>query len=411
MAGDSGTHGDVGSFAVTDLTDGDDIRVLTQNGAQAGGEGHAGFFVDLDLVDTVEVVFHGVFQGDQVHLFGIQLADHGVHGGGLAGTGGAHDQDNAVAVFQQGIEFRQVFAGQADALGVQQGAGLVEHTDNHLFTVNGGQGGDTQVNVPLADADIASSVQRDLVLGDIHVAHDLDTGNDRILGGAGNGEDMAQDTVDPHTDHHGSLPGLQMDIGCVLVDGKFQEAVHQSDGGGSGFAVGTDDIGGKIDVGRDIIITAGQFLQCFFCGNRAVEIGNGTLDGFRRGQEGNNLPLDGHADSIGGQEVQRIGHGQIQGIRLSLHGNDTVFLGKCLRDQPGKLPGDLQGGQVHKLDIQIFLQHLVDLKLGDETFFNQNLVDLLVGVGFLEFQSGIQLFTGNVTGCDQHFPQTLIDHF
>ncbi|MPN29258.1 hypothetical protein SDC9_176709 [bioreactor metagenome] len=84
VARHGGAQGDLGGFAVADFADGHNVRVLPQHGPQAGGEGKAGFFVDLHLVDPVDVVFHRVLQGDKVHRFGVQLPDHGVHGGGFA---------------------------------------------------------------------------------------------------------------------------------------------------------------------------------------------------------------------------------------------------------------------------------------------------------------------------------------
>ena len=408
MAGDSGAHGDVGGLAVADLAHGDDVRVLTQNGAQAGGEGHAGLFVDLDLVDTVEVIFHRVLQSDQIHLLGVQLADHGVHGGGLTGAGGAHDEDNAVAVFQQGIEFGEVLAGQTDALGVQQAAGFVEHTDNHLLTVNGGQGGDTQVNVPLADADIASAVQGDLVLGNVHVAHDLDTGNDCALVIAGNHEDLTQHAVDTHADVHGRLAGLHVNIGSILADSVFQEAVHQSDGGRRTLVIIVNDGGG--DLRFQFFTGAGQLLQRLLRSDGAVQVGNTVLDALHAGQQGHNLPPDGLADSIGSQEVQGVCHGQQQGVAIGADGDDVVLLGHVQGDQTDQIPVQLLGSQVDVLNTQLTLQQFVNGALGYQTLGHQNFVHPLVGLGLLDLLGGFQLILCNNAGSHQHGAKTLINH-
>ena len=50
VAGDGCPHGDGGRLTVAYLAHGDDVRVLTQDRAQAAGKGHAGLFVDLTLV-------------------------------------------------------------------------------------------------------------------------------------------------------------------------------------------------------------------------------------------------------------------------------------------------------------------------------------------------------------------------
>ena len=68
VAGQGGLDGQVGRFAVADLADHDDVRVLAQQGPQAVSEGHAGYRVDLGLVGADDVVFHRVFDGRNVNI-------------------------------------------------------------------------------------------------------------------------------------------------------------------------------------------------------------------------------------------------------------------------------------------------------------------------------------------------------
>jgi hypothetical protein len=51
MSGLSRLERDFGRFQVTDLSDHDDVGILPQDRAQAGGEGEAGLFRDRDLID------------------------------------------------------------------------------------------------------------------------------------------------------------------------------------------------------------------------------------------------------------------------------------------------------------------------------------------------------------------------
>ena len=53
---------------VTDFSDHDDIRVLTEDGTQAIGEGQPRLDVDLNLIDPCQLVFDWVFNGDDVDL-------------------------------------------------------------------------------------------------------------------------------------------------------------------------------------------------------------------------------------------------------------------------------------------------------------------------------------------------------
>ena len=77
-----------GGFGIPYLSDHDDVRILAQERAQAGGEGQADLAVGLHLVDAGEVVLHGIFRGGDVHPGPVEFRKHAVEGGGLAASGG-----------------------------------------------------------------------------------------------------------------------------------------------------------------------------------------------------------------------------------------------------------------------------------------------------------------------------------
>jgi len=56
-------HGDSARFPGRAVSPMRYVRVVAQNRAQAAREGEAGFFVDLNLVDALELVFDRVFNG------------------------------------------------------------------------------------------------------------------------------------------------------------------------------------------------------------------------------------------------------------------------------------------------------------------------------------------------------------
>ncbi len=66
MAGEAGLYRNLRGLGVADLADHHHVRVLAQDRAQAGGEGHADTCVDLGLADTVDGVFHRVFHGEDI---------------------------------------------------------------------------------------------------------------------------------------------------------------------------------------------------------------------------------------------------------------------------------------------------------------------------------------------------------
>ena len=250
------------------------------------------------------------------------------------------------------------------------------------------------------------------MLGDVHVAHDLDTGDDSALGVAGHGEDMAQDAVDTHADGHGGFTGLQVDIGNVLVDSILQEAVDQTDGGCGILGIGADDVGGGdvLEVGGLGGFIVLQVLQGLFGGLGAVGVVDGPGEGLGSGQHGHDLLAGGHVDGLGGDEVQGVGHGQEQHIAVGLDGDHIILLGQGAGDQLGHLLGDLHTQQVDKFHAQLALQCLVDLALGGEALLDEDLAQLFAGGLALDLQSLIQLFFIDGFNGEKHVAETFIDH-
>ncbi len=72
VTGQRGLNGDTAGFQVTHLTDHDDIRVLTHDGAQCPGEVQADGRLDLNLIDALELILDRVFDGDDLALGGIE---------------------------------------------------------------------------------------------------------------------------------------------------------------------------------------------------------------------------------------------------------------------------------------------------------------------------------------------------
>ena len=62
VTGKSGSQGNVCSFRVSDFSDTDNIRVLTENGTKGVGKVKACLFVNLYLIDSVDVLLSWVFQ-------------------------------------------------------------------------------------------------------------------------------------------------------------------------------------------------------------------------------------------------------------------------------------------------------------------------------------------------------------
>ena len=337
VAGDGGAHGDLGRLAVANLAHRHDVGVLAQDGAQAAGEGHARFLVDLHLVHAVDVVFHRVFQRDEVHRIGVQLADHRVHGGAFARAGGAHDQHHAVVRADEPLVLLQVVALQADARRVEQRLALVQQADDHRLAVDGGQRVDAQVDVLLLQADVCAAVLRHAALRGVHTAHDLQTRDDRSLQLLRHREDRAQHAVDTHAHMQVDLARLQVDIAGALGGGSLDDAVHETHRG-SRLRVGVvAQRGGLERSGRGVVgaCRAGVALHLLDGAGGtlvAVQRHDGAHQRIMRGHHRDDALPSGVLHRFDGHEVQRVAHGQAHLVGRSAHGHHVVLACDVLAD-------------------------------------------------------------------------------
>ena len=101
VTGEGGLHGDLRRLLVSDLTDHHHVGILSQDGAQAAGEGHVDLGVHLGLADAVEVVLDRIFDGHDIAAVIVDARERSVKGGGLTGTGRPGDQDDAVGLVDE----------------------------------------------------------------------------------------------------------------------------------------------------------------------------------------------------------------------------------------------------------------------------------------------------------------------
>src|SRR5690606_41656162 len=96
VSGLGSLDGDFRRFQIANLAHHDDVRILSQEGAQGLGEVHAVFGVDVDLVDAFQVDFHRVFCGGNIDVRSVEDVQAGIKRHRLARAGGAGYQDHAL---------------------------------------------------------------------------------------------------------------------------------------------------------------------------------------------------------------------------------------------------------------------------------------------------------------------------
>src|SRR6185295_4450282 len=97
------------------------------------------------LDDAVEVVFDGVFGGDDLDVDGVRGVEGRIERGGFAGAGRAGDEADAVGLVDGVVEERKLFLAHAKALQVQRHDASIQHAHTNRFAEVRRQGRDAQV--------------------------------------------------------------------------------------------------------------------------------------------------------------------------------------------------------------------------------------------------------------------------
>ncbi len=116
----------------------------------------------------------------------VDLAEHGVEGGGLAAAGGAGDQDHAIGLGGQPAQGLQGL--RLEAQGLQLHAAdlvgqvlLVQHPQHRVLAEDARHDRDAEIDLPLADGHLEATVLGHAFLADVQLGHHLDP-RDHLFG-------------------------------------------------------------------------------------------------------------------------------------------------------------------------------------------------------------------------------------
>ena len=233
VTGLRGLDRDLGRFEVPYLADHQHIRILSQECAQYGGERQPDTFIDVDLVDTINIDLHRILDAGDIALGGVEEVDGGVERDGLTAAGGPGNQDHAVGlVCGLAISLELPF-GHADRFQAEVGGRSIENPDNHFLAEQRRHGVDPEVDGAVAGKlDFHPSVLGHSALGDIQGREYLEAGNDLVHQPFRRVDGIMQHTVDTEADPGLALIGLDVDIRGALANGILQDLVDKADDGG-----------------------------------------------------------------------------------------------------------------------------------------------------------------------------------
>ena len=285
VTGQSATDGDFDGFLVTHFPHHDHVRVTTQNRAQAGGKGQADFGFHRDLHHPVQLVFHRVFDGHDAAVLGVQLAQQGVERGGLAGTGGTGDEDDAIGQRDELADGRLRGGIEADLGHVERFAS--EQAERHRFAVHRGNGGHTNVDGVAVELQVDTAILRQPALGNVEVRHDLETRNQRVLQQAhvGRHRHLEKAAVNAVADAQIALQRLYVNVRGALAQGFTEDLVHEVHHGGFFIRLVQDvDLLGHVVAG-EIFAAFQQLFEVFSA--HAVAL----VQGFQHAMTAGDLPV------------------------------------------------------------------------------------------------------------------------
>src|SRR6266498_17960 len=384
VAGERSLDGDLGGLRIANLANHDDVRVLAQNGAQGVAEGEADLLFHGHLVDPGELEFDGIFDGDDVVFGVVQLVESGIERGGFAGAGGPGDEQQAVRSVDRGAEPAIGIGVQPDLLDARGEVAFVEHAQDDLLAVHGGQEGNAEVEIASADFDPHATVLGQSPFGDVQAAHDLQArgeGDLQILRRRHLVHQRAIDAV-AQADHF--LEGLDVNVAGAFLDGLDEDEVGQLDDrrlfGGGGQLVEVDLLGDFLDrlqsvgFGGDLGLLGGIVDDLLHAARFAgVEVVQLVEDGFLGSDHGRDVHFADAPDVVDGQHVERVGHGQEKFVFQAGDGNDFVIVADFAREQIGDLGRDAATTEVDRRDVEDAAHGNGHVGLGHEPLVDDHL--------------------------------------
>ena len=169
MPGERRLHRDLGGLGVADFADQNNVRVVAQNRPEPARKGEPGLFVDLNLIDALELIFNRVFHRDDFADGIVDLVQRGVEGGGFARASRAGDQNDAVRQAENVLKMFQLAGVEPDFAESAQRRILPEQAHHHRLSMQHRDDGNADVDLGLIDPDLDPTVLRQPFFRDVQV--------------------------------------------------------------------------------------------------------------------------------------------------------------------------------------------------------------------------------------------------
>ena len=405
MTGHGRPHGNFRCLTVSNLSHTDDIRILSKNGSESGGEGQSQLLVDLHLRCPGDIVLHGVLQCNEIGIFGQELIHQRIHGAGLSGAGGAHDHNDAGTKPQKPIQLGILRLRHADAAAIELLTVPHQNTNNNFLAVNGRQCRHTEIHLGAHELQLRPAVLGHPTLHNVQLRHDLQSGNDGILEIPGDGENPMKLAVNTHADHQLLLARFPVNVGGILPDSPFNDGIHQPDGRSIvlGFVLRR---GHRLRGNAGLRPHLRHSLGSAFIAIQGID---GPHHSCVSGDHGDNFFSGDPCRLLLRHEVHGVRHSQIKNALHGAYRHHLFLLREVFRQKLRHFRIDVHLGQVNVVDAQLHAQGINQLCLRDESVLYQYRTETLI-VLFLKCKGLLQLLLIDESKLQQHLSQSLHFH-
>ena len=205
-------------IGVADLAEHDDVRVLTQKGAQRSAEGQADLLFELYLVHSLERVFDRVLDRKDVARLAVQPPERRIERRALARAGRSGDQRHAVRARDGRLVVGELPLRETEVRELQQFGMARQQAQHDFLSVNRRKRRDTQVELAIAPVVEDAPVLRQAALRNVQIRHDLDLVDDRGVAAPVEHVLLDELAVDAQADAATLLVGLEMDVARIFVE-------------------------------------------------------------------------------------------------------------------------------------------------------------------------------------------------
>ena len=189
---------DRGRLHVTNLSNHDNVWRLPQHRPQRRCKGHSNLRIHRNLIDSRQLVLHRILDRDQLSIGLVDRVQARVQRRRLARTCRTRNQENSVRIVDDPLQNGLIVCEKSQLGQAQHQILFVQDTHDNRFTVNRGHGRNPQIQRrPIYRGQGNTAVQRQPLLCNADVRHDLNSADDAGLKSLGRVFHLLHVSVDP----------------------------------------------------------------------------------------------------------------------------------------------------------------------------------------------------------------------